>query len=71
MDHKGFRYELLQTASPAGWKWVVHISRFRQITGFSLSREIATHAAKRAIETAKRAFEEALEADEKRQGQPF
>jgi hypothetical protein len=27
----------------------LHISRFRQITGFSLSQEIATHAAKGAL----------------------
>jgi len=71
MEYQGIRYELLQTASPARWKWVVHISRFRQITGVSLSREIATRAAIRAIETTKRAIEEALKAEEKRQGEPF
>jgi predicted RNase H-like HicB family nuclease len=50
MDHKGIRYELLQTVS--GWKWVAHISHTKQATGFSSSRELAIRAAKRAIEKA-------------------
>jgi hypothetical protein len=50
MEHKGVRYELLQTVHPAGWKWVAHISHTKQATGISSSKELATHAAKRAIE---------------------
>jgi hypothetical protein len=50
MDHKGVRYELLQTVDPSGWKWIAHISHTKQITGFSRSRDLAIHAAKRAIE---------------------
>jgi len=59
MEHKGVRYELLQTTHPSGWKWVAHISATRQLTGFSASKEIAIHAARRAIE-------KALQADQKR-----
>ena len=50
MYHKGVRYELLQTVHPSGWKWIAHISHTKQITGFSRSKELAIHAAKRAIE---------------------
>jgi hypothetical protein len=64
MEHKGLRYELLQTITPAGWKWVVHLSTIKTQTGFSFSKDLAIHAAKRAIE-------KALEADEKRKGQPL
>jgi hypothetical protein len=52
MDHKGIRYELLQTIHPSGWKWVAHVSHTKQVTGFSSSKELATRAAKRAIEKA-------------------
>jgi len=52
MEHEGIRYELLQTTNPCGWKWVAHLSHTQQATGFSRSRDIAIHAAKRAIENA-------------------
>jgi len=52
MDHKGLRYEVLQTVHPAGWKWVAHLSPTRTQTGFSSSKEVAISAAKRAIEKA-------------------
>lgn len=58
MEHKGVRYELLQTTHPSGWKWVAHVSPTKQIMGFASSRQIAEHAAKRAID-------KSLEADEK------
>ena len=57
MEHKGVRYELLQTEHAFGWKWVAHISPTRQITGFSSYKEIAIQAAKRAIEIALHAAE--------------
>jgi hypothetical protein len=57
MDHKGLRYELLQTTNPAGWKWVAHISPTKQAVGFSSSKDLAAHAAKRAIEKALKAEE--------------
>jgi hypothetical protein len=52
MEHKGVRYELLETSDPCGWKWVAHVSNTKQATGFSRSKDIAIHAAKRAIEKA-------------------
>jgi hypothetical protein len=51
MEYKGVRYELLQTMNPAGWKWVAHVGE-SQPAGFSSSRDLASHAAKRAIEKA-------------------
>jgi hypothetical protein len=59
MECNGVRYELLQTVHPLGWKWVAHIRPTKQITGFSSSKQLAEHAAKRAID-------KTLEADEKR-----
>jgi hypothetical protein len=50
MEHNGVRYELLQTMNPPGWKWVAHISPIKQAAGFSSSKDLAIHAAKRAIE---------------------
>jgi hypothetical protein len=50
MEYKGVRYEILQTVHPPGWKWVAHISHTKQTTGFSSSKDLAVHAAKRAIE---------------------
>ena len=52
MDQKGVRYELVQSVHPSGWKWIAHISRTKQTTGFSSSKELAIHAARRAIEKA-------------------
>ena len=52
MDHKGVRYEVLEAVSPSGWKWVVHLSPIKTQTGFSFSKDLAIHAAKRAIEKA-------------------
>jgi hypothetical protein len=64
MDHKGVRYELLQTLQPDGWKWVAHISHTQQTTGFNTSKDLAARAARRAIE-------KALAAEEKREENPF
>jgi hypothetical protein len=52
MEHKGVRYELAQTANPAGWKWVVHLNSIRTQTGFSSDRQLAIYAATRAIDKA-------------------
>ena len=50
MEHRGVRYVLVQTAEPAGWKWVVHLTSTKTQTGFSSDKQLAIHAAKRAIE---------------------
>jgi hypothetical protein len=60
MEHKGIRYELLETTNPSGWRWVVHWD-VTQAGGFSSSKDIAIYGAKQAIE-------KALEANEKRTG---
>jgi len=52
MEHKGVRFELVKTADPAGWKWVVHLNSIRTLTGFSSDRQLAIHAAMRAIDRA-------------------
>jgi hypothetical protein len=64
MEHKGIRYELLQTLHPEGWKWVAHIGHTKQITGFNTSKNLAVYAAKRAIE-------KALSAEDKRERNLF
>ena len=52
MEHKGVRYELMKTANPPGWKWVVHLNSIKTQTGFSSDKQLAIHAATRAIDTA-------------------
>lgn len=52
VEHKGIRYELLQSIRPTGWKWVVHIKPTKTRTGFSSSKQIAEFAARRAIDKA-------------------
>jgi hypothetical protein len=42
MEHMGVRYELIQIAKPVGWKWIVHLSPTRTLSGFS-SDEQARH----------------------------
>src|SRR4051794_23957419 len=63
MEYVGVRYELMQTTNPSGWKWIAHVGE-RQPAGFSSSRDLAIHAAKRAIEKALR------DAGENRKGKP-
>ena len=50
MEHRGVRYELVQTVKPAGWKWVVHVNSIRTQTGFASDKQLAVHAATRAID---------------------
>jgi hypothetical protein len=50
MEHRGVRYEVERSASPAGWKWVVHLPTKK--TGFSRSQEVAVFGAERAIDEA-------------------
>src|SRR2546423_5640993 len=55
MEHRGMRFELLQMASPSGWKWIVHLGPTKTQTGFSRSKDIAVFAATRAIDNALKA----------------
>jgi hypothetical protein len=52
MEHRGVRFELLEMTSPAGWKWIAHLSPTRMQIGFSRSKDIAAFAATRAIDKA-------------------
>lgn len=50
MEYKGIRFEVVQTANPTGWKWVVHFDPNRRKSGISFSRAMAITSAKYAIE---------------------
>jgi hypothetical protein len=52
MEHKGIRYEVVQTLQPRGWKWIVHLDSTRTQTGFASDKQLAIHAATRAIDKA-------------------
>ena len=52
MEHRGVRYALVEIDNPAGWKWVVHLNSSRTVTGFSSDKQLAIHAATRAIDKA-------------------
>jgi hypothetical protein len=50
MEYRGIRYEVVQTASPNGFKWVVHLDSTHTKTGISHSRRTAILDAERAID---------------------
>jgi hypothetical protein len=52
MDHKGVRYEILQTANPTGWKWFVYLPNGKTKTGVSHSKGTALFRAFKAIDEA-------------------
>ena len=52
MEYRGVRYELVHTVIPAGWKWIVHLSPVRTQTRFASDKQLAIHAAMRAIDKA-------------------
>jgi hypothetical protein len=52
MDYNGVQYEILQTANPTGWKWVVHLADGRTKTGITSSKGNAVFRAVRAIDDA-------------------
>jgi hypothetical protein len=49
MKHKDIEYQVLLTANPTGWKWIVHLET-RARTGVSRSREAAIFNAERIID---------------------
>jgi hypothetical protein len=49
MEHKGIQYQIVQTASPTGWKWSVQIDDNRTKTGTSFSKGNAIFQAVTAI----------------------
>jgi hypothetical protein len=50
VEHKGFQYEVIETANPVGWKWTVQLADGRTITGVSSSRGHAIFYAINAID---------------------
>jgi hypothetical protein len=49
-EHKGIEYQVVQTASPTGWKWTVQLSEGRVKTGVTFSKGRAIFCAINAIE---------------------
>jgi hypothetical protein len=52
MDHKGIEYQIVQTANPTGFKWVVHLDATKTRTGITSSRKAAIFEAQWAIDKA-------------------
>jgi hypothetical protein len=52
MEYKGIQYQVLRTANPSGWRWVVHLDADKTKTGLTYSRESAILNAKNAIDKA-------------------
>jgi hypothetical protein len=52
MQHNGVEFEVVQTASPTGWKWSFQIPGKRIKTGRATSRALAIIFARTAIEKA-------------------
>ena len=52
MEHKGIQYQVVQTANPTGWKWIVQLDEGRTKISVSPSREYAIYDATNAIEKA-------------------
>ena len=52
IEHKGIEYQVVQTASPTGWKWTVQLPEGRTKTGVSFSKGQAIFHAINAIELA-------------------
>jgi hypothetical protein len=52
MEHKGIEYQIVQTANPTGFKWVVHLDRPKTKTGVASSRKTAIFEAEWAIDKA-------------------
>jgi hypothetical protein len=50
VEYRGVQYEVVQTANPTGYKWVVHLTTTRVKTGSSFSRAVAIVEAKRVID---------------------
>ncbi len=62
MRYRDIEYQVVQTACPTGWKWVVHLDDTRTRTGSGFNRTHAIGLAQRAIDTALPATAPATEA---------
>jgi hypothetical protein len=52
VEQKGIQYQVVQTASPTGFKWIVRLDEHRTKTGLSHSKASAISNAVRAIDKA-------------------
>jgi hypothetical protein len=52
MEHRGIQYQVVETADPRGWKWIVQLTDGRTKTGVSFSRGHAIFYAMNAIDLA-------------------
>jgi hypothetical protein len=52
MEHRGIEYRIVQTASPTGWRWTVHLDEYRLRTGTSFSKGNAIFKAVNVIDKA-------------------
>jgi hypothetical protein len=41
MKYKGIEYQVVQTASPTGWRWTVHLDDGQTKTGMSSTEQYA------------------------------
>ena len=52
MEYKGIAYQVVQTASPARWRWTVHLDDGQTKTGMPSTEQYAIFDATNAIEKA-------------------
>jgi hypothetical protein len=52
MEYKRLQYSVVQTSSPTGWKWIVHLDDGRTKTGTAPNRTAAIRLAEIRIEKA-------------------
>lgn len=50
MEHKGITFNVVQTASPSGWKWTAELPGRRSKSGTHSNKLIAVRLAKMAID---------------------
>jgi hypothetical protein len=50
MEYRAIRFEIMQTANPCCWKWVVFLDETRMQTGIALTRADAVLDAESAID---------------------
>jgi hypothetical protein len=59
MEYKGIEYQIVQTAHPTGWRWIVYLDDRQTKMGVSSSRQYAIYDATNAIEKALSASDKA------------
>jgi hypothetical protein len=49
VEYRGFEYNVVQTANPTGWKWVISLDEIRTKAGTAYNRASAVRFAELAI----------------------